>query len=178
VEDFVWQPKRLSMMDSLCAQNPYISHAVTWTQARPPIVFPELLNSGSIGLRRQVGLTRCSKISCPLGSTFRAKLSVMFKGRLLHSAVHSNKRIANCNHVIVQRGRDDLFQTRHNNRHRLHRVRRWLLPPISMTVLHLGGRQVMAGDGCQFDQNLEGTTIIFAEWSYSRPWMGCRPAEV
>jgi len=99
-----WEPKHLSMMDPSYAQNPYISLAVTWIRARPPMVFPKLLNSGSIGVCHRVGLTRCSKTSCPLGGTFRAKLSVMFKGWLLYSTVHTDEHVADFNHPNVQRG--------------------------------------------------------------------------
>jgi len=92
------------MMDPSYAQNPYISLAVTWIRARPPMDFPKLLNSRSIGVRRQVGLTRCSKTSCPLESTFRAKFSVMFKGWLLYSTVHTDEHVADFNYPTVQRG--------------------------------------------------------------------------
>jgi hypothetical protein len=139
----VWQSKRSSMIDPSCAQNPYIPLIVTWIQARPPIVFTKFTKSGSIGVCRQVGLAQCWKVFSPLDGTFRAKLSVMFKGRLLHSMVHSDEHVTDCNNITIQRGGkydDNPFQTGYNNRHRPYRtrVRRWLLSPISMTGQHLG----------------------------------------
>jgi len=116
----VWQSKRSSIIDSSCSQNPYIPLVMTWIQARPPMVFIEFTNGGSIGVRRQVDLTRWWKAPSPLDSSFRAKLAVTFKGRLLHSTVHSDEHVADCNHSTVQRGGeydDDPFQTGHNNGH-------------------------------------------------------------
>jgi hypothetical protein len=130
-----WQSKRSSMIDPSCSQNPYIPLVMTWIQARPPMVFIEFSDGWSIGVRRPVDWTRCRKVSSPLDSSSRAELSVMFKGRLLHSTVHSDEHVADCNHSTVQRGGeydDGPFQTRHNNRHRPYRTRIqcWLLLPI------------------------------------------------
>ena len=96
-----------------------------------------------------------------LDSTFRAKLSVMFKGRLLHSTVHSDDHVTDCNHRTIQRGGeydDDPFQTGHNNRHRPYRTRvlGWLLPPIAMTGVRLGGEHEMRGDERQSEIVLMG----------------------
>ena len=137
------------MINSSCAQNPYIPLARTRIKARPPMIFPEFFNGGSVRVVRQVCLTRRSKVSSPL---FHAKPAVMFNARLLHSTVHSNEHVADCNHVTVQRGRecDDYpFQTGYKNRHRPYRTRVYgrLFPPISMTSMRLGGRWEVCCDG-------------------------------
>jgi hypothetical protein len=125
------------------------------------MVFTELMNSGSMGVCRQVSLAQCWKVFSPLDGTFRAKLSVMFEGRLLHSMVHSDEHVTHCNCITIQCGGeyyDNPFQTGYNNRHRPYRtrVRRWLLSPISMTGLYLGGGQEMRGDARQSEVVLKG----------------------
>jgi len=85
----------------------------------------------------------------------------MFKCRLLHSTVHSDDHVTDCNHRIIQRGGeydDDPFQTGHNNRHRPYRTRvlGWLLPPIAMNGVCLGGGQEMRGDERQSEIVLMG----------------------
>jgi hypothetical protein len=110
------------MMNPSCAQNPYIPLIARWIQAHPQMVFTKLMNSGSMGVRRQVGLAQCWKVFSPLDGTFRAKLSVMFKGRLLHSMVHRDEHVTDCNHSIIQRGGefdDNPLQTGYNNRQTL-----------------------------------------------------------
>ena len=85
------------------------------------------------------------------------------KGRLLHSAVHSDEYVADRNHNTIQyrRGYDDNpFQTGYNNRHRPYRTRvqRWLLPPISMTGMRLGGVEVRS-DGRQSEVVLKADVV-------------------
>ena len=92
---------------------------------------------------------------------FRAKLAVTFKGRLLHSTVYSDEDVADCNHSTVQRGReydDDPIQTGHNNGHRPYqtRIHCWLLLPISMAGMRLGGGREVRSDRRESEVVLKG----------------------
>jgi hypothetical protein len=132
---------------------------VTWIQARPPIVFAKFFEGGSIGIDRLVSLPRCWEVSSPLDSTFRAKLSVMFKGRLLHRRYTATSTlptvttalsnvVANTTTTLSKPGTTIVID--HT------RVRGWLLLPISMISMRLGVWREMRSDRRQSEVVLKG----------------------